>query len=100
MALNDQRSNWSIIKAGVPPGSFLGPLFFLVYIIDLPEGSTANAKLFGDNTSLFSVVHDSTASLVSLDNDLIKISQWTYLPKEIDIQPRCLKTGPRGCFFL
>ena len=50
----------------------------LVYINDLPEGLTTNAKLFADDTSLFSVVHDSTLSSVSLNNDLLKISQWAY----------------------
>ena len=78
VVLNGQCSNWSKIKAGVPQGSILGSLLFLVYINDLPEGLTTNAKLFADDTSLFSVVHDSTLSSVSLNNDLIKISQWAY----------------------
>ena len=78
MVLNDQCSNWSKIKAGVPQGSILEPLLFLVYINELPEGLTTNAKLFADDTSLFSVVYDSTLSSVSLNNDLLKISQWAY----------------------
>ena len=44
---------------------------------------TANAKHFADDTSLFSVVHDSTASLVSLNIDLLKISPWAYQWKMI-----------------
>ena len=55
-------------------------------------------KLSADDTSLFSVVHDSTLSSVSLNNDLLKISQWAYQWK-MTFKPRCLKTGPRGCFF-
>ena len=78
VVLNGQCSNWSKIKAGVPQGSILGPLLFLVYINDLPEGLTTNAKLFADDTSLFSVVHNFTLSSVSLNNDLLKISQWAY----------------------
>ena len=78
VVLNGQCSNWSKIKAGVPQGSILGPLLFLVYINDLTEGLTTNAKLFVDDTSLFSVVHDSTLSSASLNNDLLKISQWAY----------------------
>ena len=78
VVLNGQCSNWSKIKAGVPQGSILGPLLFLAYINDLPEALTTNAKLFADDTSLFSVVHDSTLSSVSFNNDLLKISQWPY----------------------
>ena len=76
--LNGQTSKWSQIKAGVPQGSVLGPLLFLVYINDLPEGLTSNVKLFADDTSIFSVVCDSSSSSLSLNEDLSKISQWGY----------------------
>ena len=55
--LNDQNSKWLQIKAGVPQGSVLVPLLFLVYIDDLLEG--LNVKLFADDTSVFLVVRNS-----------------------------------------
>ena len=75
---NGQTSKWSQIKARVPQGSFLGSLLFLVYINDLPEGLTSNVKLFANDTSIFLVVRDSSSSLLSLNEDLSKISQWGY----------------------
>ena len=76
--LNGLASKWSQIKAGVPQGSVLGPLLFLVYINDVLEGLTSNVKLFADDTSIFSVVRDSSSSSLSLNEDLSKISQWGY----------------------
>ena len=69
VVLNGQSSKWSHVKPGVPQGSILGPLLFLVYISDLPEGLTTSAKLFADETTLFSVVHDSAASSAVLNEN-------------------------------
>ena len=76
VVLNGQTSNWSKVKAGVPRGSILGPLLFLVYINDLSVGLISNPKLFADGTSLFSVVHDMGISTQNLNQDLIKINNW------------------------
>ena len=78
VVLNGQSSNWVDVKAGVPQGSIMGPLLFLIYINDLPEGLITNAKLFADDTSLFSVVRDIAASTEELNNDLRNISKWAY----------------------
>ena len=71
--LNGQVSDWSDVRAGVPQGSILGPLLFLIYMNDLSEGLSSNAKLFADDTSLFSVIQDSNTSAVELNSDLAKI---------------------------
>ena len=52
--LDGQTSSWKNILAGVPQGSVLGPLLFVIYINDLPDGLTLLCKIFADDTSLFS----------------------------------------------
>ena len=76
VVLNGQSSSWTKVNAGVPQGSILGPLLFLIYINDLPNGLQSNPKLFADSTSLFCTVQDITTSTVGLNNDLTKISEW------------------------
>ena len=50
VVLNGQISSWLSIRGGVPQGSVLGPLFFLIYVNDLPEGLNFEVKLFADDT--------------------------------------------------
>ena len=74
--LNGQHLSWADFKVGAPQGSILGALLFLIYINDLPIGLNSNAKLFADDTSLFSVVHNITDSANLLNSDLCRINEW------------------------
>ena len=78
VVLNGQYSSWASVKAGVPQGSILGPLFFLIFINDLSDNLISNPKLFADDTSLFSVVQDITLSAKNLNDDLKKINKWAF----------------------
>ena len=76
--LNGQNSLWTNVHAGVPQGSILGPLLFLINTNDLLDNLTRNAKLFADDTSLFSIVHDVNTSAKNLNDDLKKVNDWAF----------------------
>ena len=78
VVLNDQSSSWLSIKAGIPQESVLEPLFFLIYINDLPQGLDSEVKLFADDTSLFSFVNCVNTSALTLNSDLFKIQDRAY----------------------
>ena len=78
LVLNRQVSTWKNVNAGVPQGSILGPLLFFIYINDLTEGLTTNVKLFADDTSLFSFVHDTQTSANNLNKDFKIINNWVF----------------------
>ena len=76
VVLNGQCSDWAPILSGVPQGSVLGPLLFLIYINDLECGIKSQIKFFADDTSLYSVVTDPLTSAAELNHDLEIINQW------------------------
>ena len=76
--LDGQTSLWRPVLAGVPQGSILGPLLFLLYINDLRNELKSNVKHFTDDTSLFTMVKDKQESVDVLNHDLSLISKWAF----------------------
>ena len=76
-----QFSSWTSIEAGVLQGSILGPLLLLIYIDNLSDDLITNVKLFADDASLFSRVHDLNTPARNLNNDLSKISDYNHFHK-------------------
>ena len=65
--------------SGIPQGSVLGPLLFLIYINDLPDGINSLSKKFADDLSLFSNVYlFKGKSARNLNDDLEEISYCAY----------------------
>jgi hypothetical protein len=70
-------SEWGNIEAGVPQGSVLGPLLFLIYINDITENIKSGIKLFADDTSLFVMIDNNiNEATTQLNTDLETLKQW------------------------
>ena len=70
--MSDVLDVWS----GVPQGSVLGPLLFLIYINDLLDEITSKGKLFADDSKLFRKIN-SWDDCVALQSDLLKLQEWS-----------------------
>ena len=77
VVINNTNSDWREIKAGVPQGSILGPLFFLIFINDIITDIQSNIKLFADDTSLYLIVDNPVSTASILNDDLDKIHDWS-----------------------
>ena len=74
--INENFSSHKSITAGVPQGSVLGPLLFLIYINDISDDPTGLARLFADDTSLSYSSADLHQIEIILNEDLRKLIEW------------------------
>ena len=75
VAVNGVASSWADVLSGVPQGSVLGPLVFVVYINDLPEEIDTMVRMFADDTNIF-VDASSEDNRIALQADIIRLLNW------------------------
>ena len=81
VSIDDVCSDILIINNGVPQGSILGPLLFLLYINDLPNCSTLMALLFADDTALYAEDDNIERLILTVNTQFQKICNYFRLNK-------------------
>ena len=76
MVVAREVSNWKSVLSGVPQGSVLGPILFLIYINDLDDDITSKVLKFADDTKVFRKI-ESDADRQLLQDDLNKLNEWS-----------------------
>lgn len=76
VVINGRHSGWSPVASGVPQGSVLGPLLFLIYINDLDTDLISTISKFADDTKMGINAADPD-QVISLQRDLHKIGEWS-----------------------
>ena len=69
-------SSWNNVQSGIPQGSVLGPLLFVIYINDLPENIKSSILMFADDTKLYRKI-DSNEDYTLLQKDLDILQNWS-----------------------
>jgi len=75
VVVNNQSSSWTGVPSGIPQGSVLGPILFVLFINDLPDCVKCSVNLYADDTKIYRSVPD-TESCQLLDDDLTALSNW------------------------
>jgi hypothetical protein len=76
--INGVASQWGNIEAGVPQGSVLGPLLFLIFINDITNTiKNCKIRLFADDTCLFIEVDNHVIAADKVNEDLALIHDWS-----------------------
>ncbi len=77
VCIDSITSNWSPITRGVPHGSILCPLLFLIYVNDLPDAVTkCTVSLYADDTTIYCSDVDPSRVQLTLNTDLERIATW------------------------
>ena len=89
--INGSASSWSPVVSGLPQGTVLGTILFLMFINDLTTNTTSGIKLFADDCVLYRPIN-SVSDYFALQRDLDELEKWAYTWQ--------MKFAPTKCFVM
>ena len=75
VACEGMYSDWAPVISGVPQGSVIAPILFLICINDLPNNLKSTVRLFADDTIIYMTISNGTDA-TALQQDLDKLAKW------------------------
>ena len=76
VCVNGINSNWMDVTSGIPQGSVLGPILFVLYINDLPTNIMSDVFMFADDTEMYRTIRGPNDQRI-LQADLDNLSTWS-----------------------
>jgi hypothetical protein len=76
VVINGSMSSWYEVHSGIPQGSVLGPILFIIFINDLPQEITSHIYLFADDTKLFKAIA-TPIDQEEFQKDISQVATWT-----------------------
>ena len=86
VVINGSSSSWKSVTSGVPQGSVLGPILFIIYINDIDLGLTSKLSKFADDTKM-GINANNDEAIANLKSDLKKVEEWSekwQMPFNVD----------------
>ena len=91
--VNGTLSDWQTVKLGVPQGSILGPILFLIYVNDINNcDNTADFKKFADDTTILTTGDSLQEAANNMNSVLAKVNVW-FKQNKLNLNPnktRCM----------
>ena len=78
VCINGKSSRWVKVTSGVPQGSVLGPLLFVIFINDLPESILSGIKMYADDTKIYQFVNNEEQA-EKLQEEIDKLYNWSQV---------------------
>ena len=91
VVIHGQEPTWRSVTSGIPQGSVLGPLLFVIFINDLPNCVSSDAYLFTDDTKIFRII-TKEKDKEALQQDIEKLDDWS--------KKWLLKFHPQKCKYM
>ena len=75
--LRAHHSSWTPVLSGVPQGTLLGPISFLIYINDISRNIKSNSELFADDMKVYRILRDTKKDIGELQKDRTRLEYWS-----------------------
>ena len=74
--INSVKSEWAPVTSGIPQGSVLGPVLFIIYVNDLPDIIHSSIQMFADDNKVFNKITCSS-DCEELQRDIDSLVEWS-----------------------